>query len=160
MKYWPIWGEPASHQATCGLSRLVGESSSQRLPALVTAVSRLVFTFPKANNLLTACLSPNCECRQEPKARAWLLSRIGNSKLSLLGSSDCRSTEEWFFMYTLRMHPLGRTRLRHQSPALSSHEPNWRRLQRLRKGENVPAPLTLQVSHDAPAISDQENSDG
>ena len=26
------------------------------------------------------------------------------------------------------------------------------RLQRLRKGENVPAPLTLQVPHDAPTI--------
>ncbi|MBZ5686248.1 MAG: hypothetical protein LAP86_14550 [Acidobacteriia bacterium] len=33
------------------------------------------------------------------------------------------------------------------------------RLQRLRKGENVPAPLTLQVSHDAPTIPDQENSE-
>jgi hypothetical protein len=28
------------------------------------------------------------------------------------------------------------------------------------KGENVPAPLTLQVSHVAPTISDQENSEG
>jgi hypothetical protein len=26
--------------------------------------------------------------------------------------------------------------------------------------ENVPAPLTLPVSHDAPTISDQENSEG
>lgn len=34
------------------------------------------------------------------------------------------------------------------------------RLRRLRKGESVPAPLTLQVSHDAPTISDQENSGG
>ena len=34
------------------------------------------------------------------------------------------------------------------------------RLQRLRKGKNVPAPLTLQVSHDTPTISDQENSEG
>jgi hypothetical protein len=34
------------------------------------------------------------------------------------------------------------------------------RLQRLRKGENVPAPLTMQVSHDAPTTSDQENSEG
>jgi hypothetical protein len=33
-------------------------------------------------------------------------------------------------------------------------------LQRFRKGENVPAPLTLQVSHDTPTISDQENSEG
>ena len=33
------------------------------------------------------------------------------------------------------------------------------RLQRLRKGENVPAPLNLQVLHDAPTISDEENSD-
>ena len=33
------------------------------------------------------------------------------------------------------------------------------RLQRLRKGENVPAPLTLEVSHDTPTISDQDNSD-
>jgi hypothetical protein len=33
------------------------------------------------------------------------------------------------------------------------------RLERLRKGENVPAPLNLQVLHDAPAISDEENSD-
>jgi hypothetical protein len=32
------------------------------------------------------------------------------------------------------------------------------RLQRLRKGENVPAPLALQVSHDAPTISDHKNS--
>ena len=34
------------------------------------------------------------------------------------------------------------------------------RLQRLRKGENVPAPLTLQVSHDVPASFDHENSEG
>jgi hypothetical protein len=33
-------------------------------------------------------------------------------------------------------------------------------LQRFRKGENVPAPLTLQVSHDTPTISDQENPEG
>jgi len=34
------------------------------------------------------------------------------------------------------------------------------RLQRLRKGENVPAPLTMQVSHDAPTISGEEHSEG
>ena len=34
------------------------------------------------------------------------------------------------------------------------------RLQRLRKGENVPAPLTLQVSHDTPGISGQEEAEG
>jgi hypothetical protein len=33
------------------------------------------------------------------------------------------------------------------------------RLQRLRKGEDLPAPLTVQVSHDAPTISDHENSE-
>ena len=33
------------------------------------------------------------------------------------------------------------------------------RLQRLRKGENLPAPLTVQVSHDAPTISDHESSE-
>jgi hypothetical protein len=33
------------------------------------------------------------------------------------------------------------------------------RLQRIRKGENVPAPLTLQVLHDTPSICDQENSE-
>jgi hypothetical protein len=33
------------------------------------------------------------------------------------------------------------------------------RLQRLRKGENVPAPLTVQVSGDTPTISDHENSE-
>ena len=33
------------------------------------------------------------------------------------------------------------------------------RLQRLRKGENLPAPLTVQVSHDAPTISDHENAE-
>jgi hypothetical protein len=33
------------------------------------------------------------------------------------------------------------------------------RVQRLRKGENVPAPLTLEVSHDAPTISEHENSE-
>lgn len=33
------------------------------------------------------------------------------------------------------------------------------RLQRLRRGENVLAPLTLQVSHETLAISDQENSE-
>jgi hypothetical protein len=33
------------------------------------------------------------------------------------------------------------------------------RLQRFRKGENVPAPSTLQVSHDTPKIPDQENSE-
>lgn len=33
------------------------------------------------------------------------------------------------------------------------------RLQRLRKGEEVPAPLTLQVTHDTPTISDQNNSE-
>jgi hypothetical protein len=33
------------------------------------------------------------------------------------------------------------------------------RLQRLRKGENVPAPLTLQVSHDAQTISEHKNSE-
>ena len=31
------------------------------------------------------------------------------------------------------------------------------RLQRLRKGEEVPAPLTLQVSHDTPTMFDQDN---
>ena len=31
------------------------------------------------------------------------------------------------------------------------------RLQRLRKGDNVPAPLNVQVSHDAPIISEEEN---
>jgi hypothetical protein len=31
------------------------------------------------------------------------------------------------------------------------------RLQRLRRGEEVPAPLTVQVSHDTPTISDREN---
>jgi hypothetical protein len=30
------------------------------------------------------------------------------------------------------------------------------RLQRLRKGDNVPAPLNVQVSHDAPTTSDEE----
>ncbi len=34
------------------------------------------------------------------------------------------------------------------------------RLQRLRKGENLPASLTLQVSHDVPTISDHDNSEG
>jgi hypothetical protein len=34
------------------------------------------------------------------------------------------------------------------------------RLQRLRKGDNVPAPLALQVSHDTAAISGQENAEG
>lgn len=33
------------------------------------------------------------------------------------------------------------------------------RLQRLRKGENVPAPLTLEVSHEAHTISDHQNSE-
>jgi hypothetical protein len=33
------------------------------------------------------------------------------------------------------------------------------RLQRLRKGEDVPAPMTMQVSHDTPTISDHENSE-
>jgi hypothetical protein len=33
------------------------------------------------------------------------------------------------------------------------------RLQRLRKGDHVPAPLNLQVLHDAPTISDEENSE-
>ena len=33
------------------------------------------------------------------------------------------------------------------------------RVQRLRQGENVPAPLSLQVSHDALPISDQNNSE-
>jgi hypothetical protein len=32
------------------------------------------------------------------------------------------------------------------------------RLQRLRKGENVPAPLTAQMTHDTPTMSDQQNS--
>jgi hypothetical protein len=32
-----------------------------------------------------ACLSPNCECRQEPKTRAWLLSLIGNSNCRCSG---------------------------------------------------------------------------
>jgi hypothetical protein len=31
------------------------------------------------------------------------------------------------------------------------------RLQRLRKGDHVPAPVNLQVLHDAPTISDEEN---
>jgi hypothetical protein len=31
------------------------------------------------------------------------------------------------------------------------------RLQRLRKGDHVPAPLSLQVSHDTPTISEEEN---
>ena len=34
------------------------------------------------------------------------------------------------------------------------------RLQRLRQGENVPAPLSLQVSHDTLPLSDQENPEG
>lgn len=33
------------------------------------------------------------------------------------------------------------------------------RLHRLRKGDNVPAPLNLQVLHEVPTISDEENSD-
>jgi hypothetical protein len=31
-------------------------------------------------------------------------------------------------------------------------------LERLRKGENVPAPLTVQMTHDTPTMSDQQNS--
>ena len=34
---------------------------------------------PRQTTSSPACLSPNCECRQEPKTRAWLLSLIGNS---------------------------------------------------------------------------------
>jgi len=33
------------------------------------------------------------------------------------------------------------------------------RLQRLRKGDNVPAPLNVQVLRDTPTISEDENSD-
>jgi hypothetical protein len=33
------------------------------------------------------------------------------------------------------------------------------RLQRLRKGDNVPAPLNVQISGDPPAISEEEDSD-
>jgi hypothetical protein len=33
------------------------------------------------------------------------------------------------------------------------------RLQRLRKGENAPVPLTLQVSHDTQTLSEHENSE-
>jgi hypothetical protein len=32
------------------------------------------------------------------------------------------------------------------------------RLQRHREGENVPAPLTVQMTHDTPTMSDQQNS--
>jgi hypothetical protein len=34
---------------------------------------------PRQTTSSPACLSPNCECRQELKDRAWLLSPIGNS---------------------------------------------------------------------------------
>ena len=33
------------------------------------------------------------------------------------------------------------------------------RLQRLRKGDNVPAPLNLHVSGELPTISEEDNSD-
>src|SRR5439155_16380467 len=35
--------------------------------------------FPRQTTSSPACLSPNFECRQEYKTRAWLLSLIGNS---------------------------------------------------------------------------------
>ena len=35
----------------------------------------------------------------------------------------------------------------------------FERLQRLRKGEEAAAPMSLQVLHDTPMISDQENSE-
>jgi len=37
---------------------------------------------------------------------------------------------------------------------------SWRDTATPQGGMNVPAPLTLQVSHDTPTISDQENADG
>jgi len=53
------------------------------------------------------------------------------------------------------VHSAGTTINRQLFQAMNQME----RLQRLRKGENVPAPLTLQVSHDAPTIAEQENSE-